>query len=191
MPERRAINNVQNHTRGAAVSGLPRVTGDFTGTTDEIIQWAACKWGIDEDIVRAQMAKESWWHQDNKGDYSNDQNTCFPDVRTTSGPCPESLGIGQVRYPYHSLAFTNGYAWYSTAFNIDYTYSVWRSCYNGDLTWLNTVERGATYAAGDVWGCVGVWFSGRWHTAPAETYIAAVQDWLNQRIWEHPDFQGG
>ena len=23
-----------------------RVTGNFTGTTDEIIQWAACKWGF-------------------------------------------------------------------------------------------------------------------------------------------------
>ena len=29
-----------------------RVTGNFTGTTDMILQWAACKWGIDEDIVR-------------------------------------------------------------------------------------------------------------------------------------------
>ena len=27
----------------------------------------------------------------------------------------------------------------------------------------NTVERNGTYAAGDVWGCVGLWFSGRWY----------------------------
>ena len=25
---------------------FPRITGNFTGTTDEIIQWAACKWGM-------------------------------------------------------------------------------------------------------------------------------------------------
>jgi autotransporter family porin len=191
MAERRPINNVPNHARGAAVSGLARVTGDFVGTTDEIIQWTACKWGIDEDVVRAQIAKESWWHQDARGDLTSNQNDCYPAVRTGSGQCPESVGLGQVRYAYHTLAFTNGYALVSSAFNLDYTYSVWRGCYDGQYTWLNTVERGATYAAGDLWGCVGVWFSGRWHTAPAETYIAAVKDYLNQRVWESPNFQGG
>ena len=143
MAERRAINNTPNHTRGAAVAGLARVTGDFTGTTDEIIEWVACKWGIDEDIVRAQIAQESWWHQDAKGDLTSDQNACYPTFRTGSGQCPESIGLGQVRYQYHTLAFTNGYAAVSSAFNLDYTYSVWRGCYEGQLTWLNTVERGA------------------------------------------------
>ena len=32
----------------------PRITGNFTGTTDEIIQWAACKWGWSDNVVRAQ-----------------------------------------------------------------------------------------------------------------------------------------
>ena len=191
MAERRAINNVANHTMGAAVSGLARVTGAYTGTTDEIIEWVACKWGIDEDIVRAQIAQESWWHQDATGDMTSDQNACYPTFRTGSGQCPESIGLGQVRYQYHTIAFTNGYAVVSSAFNLDYTYSVWRACYEGQYTWLNTVERGATYSAGDVWGCVGVWFSGRWYTAPAQTYIAAVQNNLNQRVWESANFQGG
>ncbi|HEV2069992.1 MAG TPA: hypothetical protein VGR26_09375, partial [Acidimicrobiales bacterium] len=38
-----------------------KVTGNFTGTTDEIIQWAAHKWGIDEDVFRAVAVQESWW----------------------------------------------------------------------------------------------------------------------------------
>jgi hypothetical protein len=191
MPERRPINNTANHTRGAAVNGLARVTGDFTGTTDEIIEWVACKWGIDEDIVRAQIAQESWWHQDAKGDFTSDQNACYPTFRTGSGQCPESIGLGQVRYQYHTLAFTNGYAVVSSAFNLDYTYSAWRGCYEGQLTWLNTVERGATYAAGDVWGCLGTWFAGRWYTAPAQTYIAAVKNNLSTRVWESANFQNG
>jgi hypothetical protein len=29
------------------------VTGDYTGTTDEILQWLSCKWGIDIDMIRA------------------------------------------------------------------------------------------------------------------------------------------
>src|SRR6185369_7082881 len=190
MAERRPVNNAANHTMGAAVSGLARVTGAYTGTTDEIIEWVACKWGIDEDIVRAQIAQESWWHQDAAGDMTSDQNACYPTFRTGSGQCPESIGLGQVRYQYHTIAFTNGYAVVSSAFNLDYTYSVWRACYEGQYSWLNTVERGATYAAGDAWGCLGVWFSGRWYTAPAQTYIAAVKNNLNTRVWESPNFQG-
>ena len=37
----------------------PRIDGNFTGTTDEIIQWAACKWGVSDDLVRAQAVHES------------------------------------------------------------------------------------------------------------------------------------
>ena len=57
--EIRPENNAANAIRGSRAnantctdwSGFNRVDGDFTGTTDEIIQWAACKWGIDEDIA--------------------------------------------------------------------------------------------------------------------------------------------
>ena len=35
---------------------------------------------------------------------------------------------------------------------------------------------------------MGLWFSGRWHDAPAEGYIDALEDYLNQRIWETPEF---
>jgi len=57
-----------NNTAGwrywrAFIGKRDRVTGRFTGTTDEIIQWAACKWGIDEDVVRAVAVQESYWKQ--------------------------------------------------------------------------------------------------------------------------------
>ena len=45
-----------------------RVTGNFTGTTDEIIRWGACKWGFDENTVRAQAVVESFWRQSTRGD---------------------------------------------------------------------------------------------------------------------------
>src|SRR5215212_7406367 len=47
-----------------------RIDGAFTGTTDEIIQWAACKWGFDEDTVRAQAVQESYWRQAGVGDWN-------------------------------------------------------------------------------------------------------------------------
>ena len=65
-----------------------------------------------------------------------------------------------------------------------------RSCFDGHETWLNTVERGREYVAGDLWGCVGTWFSGRWYTAASLDYTAAVQDYLTQRIWEREVFIG-
>ena len=170
------------------------ITGNFTGTTDEIIQWVACKWGIDEDIVRSQIVKESYWHQDianSSGDRTSNQAECHPALQTTTGTCPESIGLGQVRFTAHAGAFVNENAIRSSAYNLDYTYSVWRSCFEGQLTWLNDVERGATYGAGDLWGCTGVWFSGRWYTQPAREYIAAVQRILTERTWVTSSFMGG
>jgi autotransporter family porin len=195
--ERRTINNAPNHTRGvvspagaAPVAGQP-ITGNFTGTTEEIMQWVACKWGIDEDVVRAQIAIESWWHMDAYGDMTSDQSACHPRFRTSTGSCPESIGLGQVRYVYHVPAFANDNAIDSSAYNLDYTYSRWRGCFEGYETWFNQFERGEEYAAGDMWGCAGAWFAGRWHTQDANGYIVRVQDYLNRRIWETADFQAG
>ena len=150
-PENNAANSNEGSRSNANTrsdwSGFARVDGDFSGTTDEIIQWAACKWGIDEDIARAQVIKESYWYQSANGDAG------------------ESWGLGQVRDTAHQSAFQYGSvnARNSSAYNLDYTYASWRACYEGVYTWLNTVERNGTYAAGDVWGCLGVWFSGRWY----------------------------
>lgn len=183
-PEVRPANTVPNSTRGTAPNGrYPRVDGDFTGTTDEIIQWASCKWGIDTDVVRAQIVKESWWNQSNVGDGG------------------ESFGLGQVREPYHQEAFAHDDAIRSSAYNLDYTYAGWRSCYEGNETWLNDFERGGWYEAGDLWGCVGVWFSGRWYVPSVDVYLdggptdgygdLGVRQHLERRTWEHPDFLAG
>jgi hypothetical protein len=42
---------------------LQRVTGHFSGRTDEIMQWAACKWGISDNVLRAVAVRESTWYQ--------------------------------------------------------------------------------------------------------------------------------
>ena len=169
--ETRPQNATYVATVGTKANTLyPRVDGQFKGTTDQVLQWTACKWGIDEDVVRAQIAVESWWSM------------------LTVGDNGESFGLGQVRVPYQPTAFVDDNAKRSAAYNVDYMYAVFRSCYEGELTWLNTVDHVGTYAAGDLWGCIGVWFSGRWHTPAAEGYIAKVQDYLTQRVWTTPGF---
>jgi autotransporter family porin len=198
--EIRAGNEAFNQTVGHATAPEPpyfelagRVTGNFTGTTDEILQWAACKWGIDEDVVRAQIALESWWHQDAAGDYATDPSVCAPGHELgedgREGECPESIGLGQVRTQYYRKYIDDSVA--SSAYNVDVVYGIWRACYEGDETWLATVEHGKEYAAGDLWGCIGRWYSGRWHTEAALEYIGRVQEYLDQRVWTSSDFASG
>jgi hypothetical protein len=189
--EIRPGNRIYNNRRGTSNDRYPRANGRFVGTTDEILQWVACKWGIGENLVRAQAAKESWWQQTAKGDLTWDQSRCHPALRTRSGQCPESIGLLQVRWRAHSEAFERRNAIRSTSYNADYTYAVWRACFEGELGWLNHVERGATYRAGDAEGCLGVWFSGRWRIPRANEYIAAVKDYLRRRIWTTASFRNG
>ena len=93
----------------------------------------------------------------------------------------------QVRYPYHQIAFPQAVT--STALNADYAFAQWRDCYVGNVAWLNTVDHGTVYDAGDMWGCLGVWFSGRWHTAASDEYITRVKGYLDQRIWTTAGFR--
>jgi hypothetical protein len=145
-----------------------RVTGGFTGTTDEIIQWAAYKHGLDSNLLRAVAAIESWWHMSMNGDNG------------------DSFGLFQIRRPYHCCDFL---AANDTAFNADYYGAIIRAYYDGRQRWLNTVSgNGARYRAGDLWGSVGAWFSGRWHDAGAESYIAKVKQYLRERVWRQPNF---
>ena len=146
----------------------PKVTGNHTGTTDELISWAACKWGIDEDTIRAVTVQESDRRQAMRGDYHN----CIAGY--------QSKGITQIKGRYPQCPD----GWYgtvplneqSTPFNLDYYGSRIRMCYDGKLNWW-------PYPSGDLWGCVGWWFSGGWHDAGAEDYIAKVRGHLVSRAW--------
>jgi hypothetical protein len=196
VAEVRPGNAAFNATKGSQGGGTgiyARVTGNFTGTTDELIQWASCKWGFDEDIIRAQVAVESWWKQSAAGDFTTDSSRCVPGhpigADGHAGMCPESIGLLQLRYPYWTAAFPG--ATNSSAYNLDYALAARRSCFEGLDTWLNTVERGRTYAAGDLWGCMGVWFSGRWYIQSGINYTSTVQSYFNQRIWETSSFKAG
>ncbi|MEV0713103.1 hypothetical protein [Asanoa sp. NPDC050611] len=201
--ENKGMNLMANSTTGHRIGAdifdddradaqiAPRVDGAFTGSTRDILRWAACKWGVDESLVFAQAAVESWWRQTVFGDYGTDARRCAPGhglgVDGRPGECPESFGILQDRHPYQKSAWP-GVA-RSTAMNVDLAYSIWRGCFEGYEGWLNEEDRGEPYRAGDQWGCVGRWFSGRWRTPDSEDYIAKVQDYLNRRIWEDRDFQ--
>ena len=203
IAENKGMNAPYNQTEGQHVASnflgsdepqadqqiTPRINGNFTGTTAEILRWAACKWGISQNIVFAQAAVESWWRQTTLGDWNT--TGCppghGPGIDGTLGLCPQSWGILQNRYPYEQSSWPAIAT--STAMNADTAYAVWRSCYEGYQTWLNTVPHVGTYQAGNVWGCVGRWVSGRWFGPQADQYIAKVKRDMRDRVWTHPNFQ--
>ena len=150
------------------------VDGRYRGTTDEIIQWAAAKWGLDPNLLRAVAAVETWWDMSFVG---NDGS---------------AFGIFQVREPYHCVGpVVCGLFRHDTAFNADYYGSIIRSYFDGRQTWLNTVSgNGAPYRAGELWDSVGYWASGRWQDAHAAWYVSEVKYDLAHRVWAQPYFVG-
>src|SRR6185437_15625725 len=168
----------------------PLITGDFTGTTAEILEWAACKWGISQDVVFAQAVVESSWQQTKLGDWTTDVSLCPPGhgigADGTPGECPQSYGILQDKYGIEKAAWP-GIAT-STAMNVDAAYAIWRSCYDGFEVWLNEGAMNQPYRAGDLWGCVGRWFSGDWYSPEAQEYIDLVKRYVGEQVGQQPSF---
>ena len=140
----------------------PKVTGNFTGTTDEIIQWAAHKWGFAEDLIRAEAHHESSWRQSAHGDIGNGESYGLMQIKSS---------VWRGSYPLSSQA---------TAFNVDLYGAILRHCYDGKETWM--ASRG--YTAGDLWGCVGWYYSGGWKNEGAIRYSDGVRADLANRPWE-------
>lgn len=198
--EPRPDNSTANHTVGdgsyswgpaatdrywaAWAKRVRLVQGKFTGTTTEMFSWAACRWGIDENLLRAVAVIESYWHQSTWGD------SCGGGDATIG-----SFGLMQIK----NKGCDGSLVWggmpdsrRSTALSVDFYTARLRACYNGDFydggSWLyggKTVRqiaaaRGWPYV---LWGCVGSWFSGAWYDAGAVTYIQRVKAALAHRTW--------
>jgi len=217
---------------------MKRVDGRFTGTTDEIFQWAACKWGLPDNLIRADAVRESTWfqylHFPNDAAAGGGGGSCYWDYgcgdsfsapstasatycnsiatqallasevhnyqldpKTTAGAppytpaaglCPQTFSILGVmswedpawRAPFAPYAGNqNGtfpFTRDSTAAAADYWGAYIRGCYEGWEPWL-------TKTVGDLWGCIGSWFSGDWHSSAANGYIGRVQNEMNNHTW--------
>lgn len=137
-----------------------KVDGAFTGTTDEIFQFYACKYGIDVDLVRAAA-----WTETSHNALMNGDNG-------------ESWGIMQVRDSPKSHAHAHPAARLSTSYNVDYWAFHLRSCIDGKIAYLKETSQT------DVWGCVGLWYYGADTRHPkSEEYIARVQRNFREQPW--------
>lgn len=167
---------------------LLQINGNFAGTTDEILQWAACKWGIDENIVRAEAIVESYWHQNFRGDYTSDKSYCPPGTWDGKG-CYQSYGLLQLKYYYFQSAWPMSRD--DAAFNVEYVLGIIRTCFEGWTSYLNDrtpLPGYVHYHAGDIWGCLGRWYSGGWYDQGAIDYIQKVKTALANKSWLEAGF---
>lgn len=176
VPSSVNLANLSDYNTTANTVFKPRITGNFTGTTDEIIQWASCKWGFNDDIFRAQALVESSWKMSATGDLTTSTQYCPTDAAWSGTSCYESYGLLQNRWRYNQ----NAYPMYRTmtAFHMDYSLMKLRACYEGYKMYL-----GSGYAAGDLEGCLGNWNSGGWKDAQALNYVATWQNYMNTKPW--------
>ena len=171
-PEVRPANTARNMTTGLSPdlskvspndSFYPyyaKITGTCSGTTEQILEWAARKWGFDQlgypDLAKAMAVVESWWHQ------------------SAVGPHGE-VGILQV----------NPCCWadwqkarQSTAFDADYAMAVIRMHYDGN-SWLGAGTRGNIRNAVAAWEC-GCGYSG------GDDYATRVFSYYDSKTWQRP-----
>lgn len=182
-----------------------RVDGHYTGTTDMIFRWAACKWGIDEDVVRAEATAEDWdWNQpDSHGDkrtsYSECVNGPFKSLWDFMCPscCYQSWSIFQTKVYYDWPTWPMIHN--STAFGADFRMADQRACMDGDLAGYfvgRPTYNGHSYtkdvASGNLntilWGCVGFHYSGNWYDGNSSNgalwYINVVKNYYYNKPWK-------
>ncbi len=203
MPENRPVNaNANNYQPGAAELGAFRhgqqdrygrdavaynplaayVTGGFSGTTDEILQWVAHKWGIPENVVRSVAVNESSWRMSHLGDrHTVDDPGRYPAYSRIAGTSDvyQSLGIMQIKWTPEGLhQGTESLRWRSTAFNADYWGAVVRYYYDGLCYWCDN-----GYSAGQEWASVGAWFSPSPWVDGSLAYVESAKSHMAARPW--------
>jgi hypothetical protein len=204
VPQPNTLGNFSQWSATWNATYKPRIDGAFSGTTDEIIQWVACKWGWSDNLVRAEAVAESNWYQNAKtaagvpianegfGDYTSNAALCAVGY---TPPCPTSFGIIQVKWFFHPgdgtaanppstsplSSFPN--VGNSTAFNLDLQVAEMRGCYDGMSTYLGNTR-------GNIWGCIQSWNTGAW-SPNGGSYSKTVQSLEASEPWlTWPDQSG-
>jgi hypothetical protein len=171
-PEIRWVNWSQNMTRGRPTNAwafwgnanwrgyYDRIDGACTGTTEQILEWAAKKWGFDQlgypDLAKAVGVAETWWRVSFVGPYGE-------------------LGILQLHPGF--LPDTEPATW-STAYGADYAMAVIRSYYDGS-NWIGAATKGDLRGSVAAWNC-GCAYNG------GGMYASTVFQYHSTKPWKRP-----
>ena len=164
-------------------------------STDDLIQWAAHKWGIPEDWLRAEYVVESYWNAFQLGDQASVGARWYrlypPQARVPhSTNVYQSLGITQVKWiPDGSVgAGSEPLRWKSTAFNIDYQAATARFYYD-DPVGTRSTWGDRSYRPCESWNSIGGWYQPYpWGNHGQQAYVAEVTQALGKRSWASSGF---
>lgn len=164
-------------------------------STDDLIQWAAHKWGIPENWLRAEYVVESYWSMYQLGDLetvSPDDYKQYPLQSRVPGTLQvyQSLGITQVRWdPERTVsAGTEPVRWESTAFSIDYQAAMVRFYYDNPQG-ARTEWGDSTYVPCEKWNSIGGWYNPfPWGNPGQAQYVGKVQNDLATTAWRSSAF---
>jgi hypothetical protein len=205
------------HTYDARWDGwlLARVSGQHTGTTDENIQWAACKWGLSDNLLRAVAVTESTWYQylvDMSGKCVEKRGCGDLFDKPTEASGVYCRGIAQFGYDYQrdygpdlcpktfsiiGVMSWQDPAWTPMAGNQNGSFPFSRDSTAFALDYYGAFIRGCLegwiwWLTGELapdtdrlWGCVGTWYAGAWMTEDAEDYIKRVRRASAAQTWLH------
>lgn len=179
------------------------VRGDFAHynanpSTDMLIRWAACKWGVDENALRAQAWEESTWNQARHGDYGTGTAYCEADgglftalYRPATNDCYASHSIIQMRLVPNGFWTMYPQVINSTGFALDAMGAMLRGCINGDMSQFFGGSYLAQYES-DLAGpdysnlyanCQGEHYSGNYGDPAALNYESYLANWEATQPW--------
>lgn len=197
-PEKRAVNTPWNYTPGHKPDPLYREwitgfgpyydridgAGCTGGTTEQILEWAARKWGIDAitgagpDLIKAVAVKESDWYQRVQGDHEAcTQDWCYP-LPGYFGTTYQTYGILGVKRTSWPDSYPSSHV--STAFAADWYGAAFRAYYDGAIPWASGTK-------GNLLRTIGAWYCGC-DDGGGDDYAAQVLAFLAAREWEKAHF---
>ncbi len=193
--ELRAFRNAHTTQGRSILNDVPEyryVTGRpglHNPSTDDLIQWAARKWGIPTDVYRAQIYFESLDIQGLQYDAASVSPRDYWQYPAQSRITPyevyQSIGISQIKWqPFNKLnAGAEPLRWKSTAWALDFSAATVRYYYDGRCSWC-----GRGYHKGEEWQSIGAYNAPiPWlNNAKRAWYIRKVKSALRDRSWLSP-----
>jgi hypothetical protein len=205
--EKRPSNTADNNSVPSDPSAIPwgsgwhywpdfiadrdKVTGDFKGTTDEIIQWATCKWGLDLNEARAEAWLESGWYMSTTPGCGGPEST-YGIFQIMVEDCAGDVIHGGYPYVADDTALGADYwgAWIRACFDGAFLDSEQPAAdspaggYNGQSIASLIAANGENYA---LYGCVGAWNTNAWYNAASQDYINIVKQDEQSQLWLKPN----
>lgn len=147
---------------------------NITGTTDELIQFFSCYWGVDDETTRARARMESTWDQDVNADVVCNGRGVSWGLLQIQNKTPRGCTP-----PVHDHAYPDVFV--STGNNLNYALAWVAACHRGDMSqWVPNEFMGDKERR--MRECNGLWFSGSWRNGNS-SYLNNLDQAIQDKDW--------